>query len=93
MTKPDIAVGRTYAGARNDERIVLGLHMGTPPYGVAREWNPRTKAFEIRRGQILVPLVRYRHGTAPGNTERLRGREYVCTVASFRGWMRREVKS
>jgi len=79
MTKPDLAVGRTYAGVYNDERIVLELKTGVAPYNSGSS-IPK-----------IAPLVRYRHGTAPGNTERLRGREYVCTVASFRGWMRREV--
>ncbi len=77
--KPALTVGHTYAGVNQDERIVLELKTGVAPYNAGSS-IPK-----------VAPLVRYRHGTAPGNTERLRGREYVCTVASFRGWMRREV--
>ena len=83
--KPDaIHPGRTYERRRPwgpiERRHVLEiLARGVAPYG-SGSTIPK-----------VAPLVRYRNGSAPGNTARLRGREYTCTLATFAGWARREV--
>ena len=95
--KPEaIQVGKTYEGrpcsprGTAPQRTVVALETGTPPYGAG--WIRREGHREIVRNR-LAPLVRYRNGATPGNTARLRGREYTCTLATFAAWARREVPS
>lgn len=82
--KPDaIHPGKTYESRRPwgtvERRIVLEVGPGFPTYG------GDNAEFGV--------VVRYRQGDAPGNTKRLRGREYVCSLKTFAGWARREVRA
>lgn len=87
MNVDQIQPGKTYAGppwprdphAYRPERTVLEIGPGFSTYGQSCD------------GTTFGEIVRYRVTHAPGNTERLRGREYTCRLSTFAAWARVEI--